>query len=128
MDGYSRVDNTIDWLEWYLIPEHKIAVPVGHDSLETLAAWLAEHGDYTTSQELDSYPKVDSKQVEHFGYSKIPMRKVVTVYKPRECYSGWEVSIRERQRKVAQENQTRANRIEKIKGNPFHRDSDLADI
>lgn len=129
--SYIRVEPVGDSDSYYLLPFCKIAVPVGDTAQETLCRELAKRGEFHLPNELDSYPVVTHKQLDwHFSnYTIVPLVKEVLVTKPLGIFSGYERDIRERQLRVARENEIRANKMHKITSSEFFRgDEDLEEF
>lgn len=131
MASYTREEQTKLAARFVIVPRYSIAVPVAQHTEETLARFLSDKGDMQLPTSLEEYPIVSHSVLKtHFpSFEILPVLQTVSVYKPLATFSGWEKQIRERQLRVARENEQRAKRIHKIKSSPFFRgDEDLVDI
>ena len=114
-DTYTQVEQVVQAGEYIILPKYEAALPIGKHTGESLLKFLVERGDLESSQEVADYPVVNGHllRLHYGGFRILPIYKLVTHSKPKECFSGWERGILERKKKVAAENAAAANRAER---------------
>lgn len=106
MGGIVRektVEKTTDAGQYLIIPQYKVAIPVGIATKDQLAAFLVSRGDYQLPDTVESYPTVTHEIVGlHFpDYEILP--KLARIERVRPVRSLTQMEIERRKTRLKEQ-------------------------